>query len=331
MTEELGFVVAAPSQTMNKVKNLRTSYVKAVDWKSNTGQGVEQGTIESKCLRKMDSKFSFLTLFVPVTEYVKRICPHFEPLDEIFGHKTNIVPPYIYESLINDQQVESPQSYSEVDYDEGEFYLVDDEDAILETTDALFTGANAETTLESTYDENFGTIDQLELDFALEESTASGSSLNDCSEQSRFKRFLEAAPPKPKPSTKVNSQQISPHVSRFKKRLLPSPVVEKDRNMARNSSSILAEAQQKKAEAILGRNEIEKARAENEKLFKFEEAALAKDELNFEKETRKSELDFKEKEMELLEKEIQSRERIEMYRIELEAKNNLEIAKLRHS
>lgn len=46
MTENLRLAVAHPNHTMNKVKNMRTLYVKAVDWKANTGQGVESGTID---------------------------------------------------------------------------------------------------------------------------------------------------------------------------------------------------------------------------------------------------------------------------------------------
>lgn len=44
MSEELKLTVTDSSQTMNKVKNMRKSYVNAVDWKSNTGQGVESGS-----------------------------------------------------------------------------------------------------------------------------------------------------------------------------------------------------------------------------------------------------------------------------------------------
>lgn len=49
MTDELNLAVNDISQTMNKVKNMKTLYVHAVDWKSNTGQGVESGTVDGKC------------------------------------------------------------------------------------------------------------------------------------------------------------------------------------------------------------------------------------------------------------------------------------------
>lgn len=284
------------------------------------------------------------------------MCPYFDTMEEIFGHKTNVVPPFIYESrLDNDQEIESHQlgidePNQSDDYSNGRSLCEDNEnvDTSIYGNDDQGNGLVADDYTCEEYLDEFSEVER----GAFMVDQASGSivlenevidlrqeftnlaevivSPSNVSEVSRFKKLLVTAPPNSTPKSKPSQKSDKDNISRFKKRLMISPVAETDKTMPRNSSSILADAQNKKAEAILGRNDIEKTRAENEKLYKLEEVSLAKDKFSFEKENRKSDLELRKMEMDLREKEIQSRERIEMYRIEVEAKKSLEIAKLRH-
>ncbi|KAJ6639836.1 hypothetical protein Bhyg_12583 [Pseudolycoriella hygida] len=240
MTDELKLSVADSSQTMSKVRNLRASYTKTVDWKSNTGQGVESGSID---------------------EYVRQICPYFHTLEEIFGHKMNIVPLSIYESGRSDLNIaEESEVRSDDHADNPNIYDVNDENILGHPIGLT----------------NSDMIDLNEVELRSVEDNESCTA-DDC-EKLRYKRALQTAPVNIE-STPLLAKENIDDVSRFKKRLLACPVGEKEKNMARNSASILAEAQNKKAEAIFGRNEIEKTKAGNEKHIKLEEIALAKENL----------------------------------------------------
>lgn len=232
-----------------------------------------------------------------VADHVKRMCPQFDLLDEIFGHKSNVVPPYIYESsAVQHEPVQSSHEsgQSEVNISDAEYLL-----------------------------------DEFADNVELESVASTTEAVDQSSTTSQFKEILTTVPLDCIAPTAATPQEHEEkeNISRFKRRLLNSPAV-KDKMLSRNSTSILADAHNKKAEAILGRNEIEKNRIENERLLKLEEASLARDKFLFEKEARQSDLELRKMEIELRDKEIQSRERIEMFRIEMEAKHKLEIAKL---
>lgn len=267
------------------------------------------------------------------------MCPHFDTLEEIFGHKSNVVPPYVYESgLTMDQQSESTEVAESVEAgtggeDTGATTDVDDDTSAINSNDYLVIDISDNYECLDEYLDAVDGGDFGESDAVLESNEMLAPAVptsTPTSEKSKFKTLLSVAPSKSitKSSTKPQTSDKE-NVSRFKKRLMKSPV-SPDKTISRNSTSILADAHNKKAEAILLRNEIEKTRAENEKQYKFDQFSLEKEKFQFEKEQRRSDLEVRKMDIELREKEIQSRERIEMYRIEMEAKNNLEIAKLRN-
>ncbi|XP_053946723.1 uncharacterized protein LOC128855660 [Anastrepha ludens] len=64
-----------------KMRHLKTSFLAAVKWKSQTGAGLlENGDVTS------------------VEEYIKKTCPFYNDLHAIFARRINIQPPAIYQS-----------------------------------------------------------------------------------------------------------------------------------------------------------------------------------------------------------------------------------------
>ncbi|XP_054745499.1 uncharacterized protein LOC129249855 [Anastrepha obliqua] len=64
-----------------KMRHLKTSFLAAVKWKSQTGAGLlENGDVTS------------------VEEYIKKTCPFYDDLHAIFARRINIQPPAIYQS-----------------------------------------------------------------------------------------------------------------------------------------------------------------------------------------------------------------------------------------
>lgn len=64
----------------NKTKNMKNAYIKAVKWRDQTGQGVENDAT--------------------IRDHILRICPHFDLLDEIFSDRPSINVPYVRDSGI---------------------------------------------------------------------------------------------------------------------------------------------------------------------------------------------------------------------------------------
>lgn len=60
------------------MKNLKTGYQRAINWRNQTGQGVEDG----------DS----------IVAHMHKLCPHFDDLDQIFGHRPSQNVPVLIDS-----------------------------------------------------------------------------------------------------------------------------------------------------------------------------------------------------------------------------------------
>lgn len=73
------------------MNHLKTSYTHAITWRNNTGNGVaeEQGQ-------------------ETVDDVIRGICPHFDLLDQLFGHRANVNPPHILDTedqFINEEHL----------------------------------------------------------------------------------------------------------------------------------------------------------------------------------------------------------------------------------
>lgn len=93
----------------NKSKNLKESYQRAIKWRQNTGQGVENE--ES------------------IRDYILRICPHFDLLDEIYSERPNVNPPYIIDTSI---EISNSSQNITPDFQPDSFIS---DDSIIEITD----------------------------------------------------------------------------------------------------------------------------------------------------------------------------------------------------
>ncbi|XP_039951493.1 uncharacterized protein LOC120768807 [Bactrocera tryoni] len=66
-----------------KMRHLKTSFSSALKWKVQTGAGLlESGDVKS------------------VEDYIKKMCPFYDDLYAIFGHRVNVQPPAIYQSTM---------------------------------------------------------------------------------------------------------------------------------------------------------------------------------------------------------------------------------------
>ncbi|XP_050330013.1 uncharacterized protein LOC126759322 [Bactrocera neohumeralis] len=66
-----------------KMRHLKTSFSSALKWKGQTGAGLlESGDVKS------------------VEDYIKKMCPFYDDLYAIFGHRVNVQPPAIYQSTM---------------------------------------------------------------------------------------------------------------------------------------------------------------------------------------------------------------------------------------
>ncbi|XP_049307743.1 uncharacterized protein LOC125777316 [Bactrocera dorsalis] len=66
-----------------KMRHLKTSFSSALKWKCQTGAGLlESGDVKS------------------VEDYIKKMCPFYDDLYAIFGHRVNVQPPAIYQSTM---------------------------------------------------------------------------------------------------------------------------------------------------------------------------------------------------------------------------------------
>lgn len=103
--ESLCFENCSINQLKHHVKNLRNKYTMAIQWRDQTGQGVlqEQGEQKLKGMTQFNSRNNFILKMVHYIELLEQRCPLFSELDEIFGEKTSIVPPYLHESSTNTQ------------------------------------------------------------------------------------------------------------------------------------------------------------------------------------------------------------------------------------
>lgn len=63
------------------MRNLKCTYIAAVTWKGNTGAGLLANGEENS-----------------VAEYINKLCPNFELLEQIFGQRRNINPPVIFQT-----------------------------------------------------------------------------------------------------------------------------------------------------------------------------------------------------------------------------------------
>lgn len=104
----------------SKMRNLKTSYLKAVSWKGQTGAGLLAEGNESS-----------------VTEYIHKMCPYWECLEQIFGQRRNVNPAVVidtssssYEEKINeaDPLCCIVESYSVDQFDEEQDITTIDED-----------------------------------------------------------------------------------------------------------------------------------------------------------------------------------------------------------
>ncbi|XP_049316844.1 uncharacterized protein LOC125779528 [Bactrocera dorsalis] len=66
-----------------KLRHLKTSFSSALKWKGQTcARLLENGDVKS------------------VEDYIKKMCPFYDDLYAIFGHRVNVQPPAIYESTM---------------------------------------------------------------------------------------------------------------------------------------------------------------------------------------------------------------------------------------
>lgn len=92
----------------------KTKYTNAIKWRNSTGNGVleEQG---------QDT----------VDYMINGICPHFDLLDQLFGHKANVNPPYIDETHQEERVVvQQPQQQHQQQEEMNEEYIIEESDDI---------------------------------------------------------------------------------------------------------------------------------------------------------------------------------------------------------
>lgn len=115
----------------NKAKNMKNSYIKAVKWKDQTGQGVEDsGTFR---------------------DHILRICPQFDLLDEIYSERPSINVPYIIDTGV-DALIGSPERVEQEDLDELDDmieveYLTPEEESLCELNATTSTRIEPEVTI----------------------------------------------------------------------------------------------------------------------------------------------------------------------------------------
>lgn len=87
-----------------KMKNFRSSYTKANDWRNSTGSGLSEENSEKTIsgnyvynwisMREQTIHFFYSI----ITERLNKMCPFWDYLDEIFSRKTSLNPVALYES-----------------------------------------------------------------------------------------------------------------------------------------------------------------------------------------------------------------------------------------
>ncbi|CAL8134472.1 unnamed protein product [Orchesella dallaii] len=94
--KKLGLEDCTVSQLKNMVANLKRKYIKAIDWRNNTGQGVLDEEGEESVLG-----------------ILRKRCPFFDDLEEIFGSRSSIKPPSLHDSLCPDEELKDVDGISE--------------------------------------------------------------------------------------------------------------------------------------------------------------------------------------------------------------------------
>lgn len=81
--------IQLPNWTLmkSKMRNLKTSYLKAVSWKSQTGAGLLAEGNESS-----------------VSEYIHKVCPYWELLEQIFGQRKSVNPVVVIDTSSNNYE-----------------------------------------------------------------------------------------------------------------------------------------------------------------------------------------------------------------------------------
>ncbi|KAF6209582.1 hypothetical protein GE061_015330 [Apolygus lucorum] len=72
----------------DKMRLLKSKYRSAIDWRNNTGQGID-GEDKERTIR----------------EYILKLCPHFDELDEIFASRPSFNPLFVFDSDHPSQEV----------------------------------------------------------------------------------------------------------------------------------------------------------------------------------------------------------------------------------
>ena len=99
----------------SKMRHMKASYLCAMAWKSQTGAGLLESGDENS-----------------VQEYIKKICPHWDLLENIFHQRKNINPCIIFESRSEEDFLsESPQGHQRKEnltnsFNNNDFELLED-------------------------------------------------------------------------------------------------------------------------------------------------------------------------------------------------------------
>ncbi|CAL8109573.1 unnamed protein product [Orchesella dallaii] len=90
--KKLDFIDCSGKQLRNTIYNMKRKYTQAKDWRSKTGEGIliEEGE-ES------------------VAAKLRKMCPFFDKLDEVFGSRSSISPPVVHDSAGPRSHVCNPQ------------------------------------------------------------------------------------------------------------------------------------------------------------------------------------------------------------------------------
>lgn len=89
--------------------HLKSKYMEVKSWRNHTGNGILEGkeTINGDCYNIINWT-CFVNSFVSFLERIRKKCPFFNILDQIFGQKRSVNPPELLDTLegVEEEQLE---------------------------------------------------------------------------------------------------------------------------------------------------------------------------------------------------------------------------------
>lgn len=225
--------------------------------------------------------------------YIYKKCPHFKILEEIFGDKTNVVPPFLRDNLEQNGVVCDPRTLAHNDENLVDIDLIDNDANTVNNDSTMNDGQEQNSFVGEQEEEENPQPPQAIPPHAIPPQATPPQAI-----------LPQALPSQIIPST---SQSIpTSHVARFRNALsaLPSSAngfTPKSNNRA-NAAEVIARALTQRAEAI-------REKLQQDSIWKEQEMEINREKLRLEREIRESEIELKWE-------EIHSNKRIRLAEIE---------------